>query len=356
MSVIKAQMAGVSDASMLLPFSLIMTGACLKCALFPFHFWLPYAHGTPGAPTAVSAILSGLYVKGGVYLMLRMQDMFSPAIGANELFLWMGIFTAIAGIVMAVCQKDVKLILAYHTVSQMGLIVAGLNMGNAYSASGAMLHIFNHAMFKTLLFLTSGVLIDMYKTRNVHNIRGLMSRSPLLGFAVIAGILGITGAPLFNGSISKYLIQSGGETLVIEVLLLIINFGTALSFVKFGKMLSGTPKEGHSPNVHKLLPTSGAVITVLAIMCLVTGIFAQPVIFLLFGQSIAIDLTSYIVKGLVWLATMYAAYIFYQKVVAKIPRIKEGVSFHVGFNSVCMWLVSGFASIVAFTYLLTSAF
>lgn len=102
-----------------------------------------------------------------------------------------------------------------------------------------------------------------------------MSRSPLLGFAVIAGILGITGAPLFNGSISKYLIQSGGETLVIEVLLLIINFGTALSFVKFGKMLSGTPKEGHSPNVHKLLPTSGAVITVLAIMCLVTGIFAQ---------------------------------------------------------------------------------
>lgn len=356
MSVIKAQMAGVSDASMLLPFSLIMTGACLKCALFPFHFWLPYAHGTPGAPTAVSAILSGLYVKGGVYLMLRMQDMFSPAIGANELFLWMGIFTAIAGIVMAVCQKDVKLILAYHTVSQMGLIVAGLNMGNAYSASGAMLHIFNHAMFKTLLFLTSGVLIDMYKTRNVHNIRGLMSRSPLLGFAVIAGILGITGAPLFNGSISKYLIQSGGETLVIEVLLLIINFGTALSFVKFGEMLSGTPKEGHSPNVHKLLPTSGAVITVLAIMCLVTGIFAQPVIFLLFGQSIAIDLTSYIVKGLVWLATMYAAYIFYQKVVAKIPRIKEGVSFHVGFNSVCMWLVSGFASIVAFTYLLTSAF
>ena len=98
------------------------------------------------------------------------------------------------------------------------------------------------------------------------------------------------------------------------------------------------------------------MITVLAIMCLVTGIFAQPVIFLLFGQSIAIDLTSYIVKGLVWLATMYAAYIFYQKVVAKIPRIKEGVSFHVGFNSVCMWLVSGFASIVAFTYLLTSAF
>lgn len=86
------------------------------------------------------------------------------------------------------------------------------------------------------------------------------------------------------------------------------------------------------------------------------GHICTAVIFCSSDQSIAIDLTSYIVKGLVWLATMYAAYIFYQKVVAKIPRIKEGVSFHVGFNSVCMWLVSGFASIVAFTYLLTSAF
>ena len=108
---------------------------------------------------------------------------------------------------MAVCQKDIKLILAYHTVSQVGLIVAGLCSGTSYGYSGAMLHIYNHALFKSLLFLAAGILIKQYGTRNVYEIRGVMRSLPAVGAACAAGILGITGAPFFNGSISKYFLM-----------------------------------------------------------------------------------------------------------------------------------------------------
>jgi len=106
-------------------------------------------------------------------------------------------------------QYDIKLILAYSTVSQIGLIIFGLSVDNSYSYYGAIYHIINHSIFKTLLFLCAGLIIDHYNTRDMRKIRGVFTSMPLLSVAMIMAMLGVTGAPLFNGSISKYLIQKG---------------------------------------------------------------------------------------------------------------------------------------------------
>jgi multicomponent Na+:H+ antiporter subunit D len=119
-----------------LPYALILTAVCLKAALMPLFSWLPKAHGTPSAPSVVSAVLSGLYVKNGIYLFIRCQSAFQP-IDVSTFFLVAGAVTAIAGAVFAIAQSDIKLILSYHTVSQIGLIMVALNMGSETAAVGA---------------------------------------------------------------------------------------------------------------------------------------------------------------------------------------------------------------------------
>ena len=214
--------------SLILPYAFIITGVSLKSALMPLFSWLPKAHGTPGAPTVVSAILSGLYVKCGVYLFYRIQQVFQPAIDTRELFLILGLITAVVGFLLAIAQKDIKLILAYHTVSQIGLIMTGMNMENLYANQGALYHIINHALFKATLFLTAGMLIDHYGTREVSRIRGVWREKPLLAAATLMAVLGITGAPLFNGSISKYWIGYGANDAWINNALFLVNLGTII--------------------------------------------------------------------------------------------------------------------------------
>ena len=113
--------------SMIVPFALMMVTVSLKTAVSPLFSWLPKAHGTPSAPPVVSALLSGLYIKTGVYLFIRFSVMFQPVIDMSDFFLVIGFITAIIGFTMALGQHDIKLILAYHTVSQIGLIMVGLN-------------------------------------------------------------------------------------------------------------------------------------------------------------------------------------------------------------------------------------
>lgn len=334
---ISAAMSGRDVRELALPCALVMTGACMKCALLPMHFWLPLAHGTPGAPTAISAVLSGVYVKSGVYLFLRMKELFGPVLPDESFFFWLGIATALAGIVMAVCQSDIKLILAYHTVSQIGLIIAGLCSGVGYGQVGAMLHIINHALFKSLLFLAAGILISAYGTRNIYHIRGVMKSIPLVGVAVAAGILGITGAPFFNGSISKYFLSKGGGTIA-DAVFLLVNFGTILSFVKFGQVLLGEKRAvSHRPGIF-----AGAVLALMSALCLLTGVFAGPFVELLFGFSLEIGWRSYLVKCLVWAASFILAWMLYRRVISRSARLRAGIDFSIGFNSIVLCIGGGF--------------
>ena len=164
--------------TLILPYTLLITSIGLKSAIMPLFSWLPRAHGTPSAPSIVSAILSGLYVKGGIYLLIRFQDTFSYHLDTSKAFLVMGFLTAVIGFIFALSQTDIKLILAYHTVSQIGLIIFGLSMGSEYSYYGAIYHIINHAIFKSTLFLTAGIIIEQYQTRDIRQIRGVFKRMP----------------------------------------------------------------------------------------------------------------------------------------------------------------------------------
>ena len=332
---------GLQKEQLMLPYAMMMTGTALKCALFPMHFWLPHAHGTPGAPSAVSAVLSGLYVKCGIYLFLRLREMFAPVILMDSLFLWLGIVSSRVGAAMAVCQKDVKLILAYHTVSQVGLIVAGLCSGTSYGYSGAMLHIYNHALFKSLLFLAAGILIKQYGTRNVYEIRGVMRSLPVVGAACAAGILGITGAPFFNGSISKYFLMKELDP-AISACMILINFGTLLSFTKFGAMLFGAKRETH----YRPDPFSGAVVALLGGLCLITGLWAEPFTHLILGTPFSVTLGGYIQKCLIWAVSLGAAFAAYRFVILKSKRIHAGIDMTLDFNRMAILLSMSFALIM----------
>lgn len=339
---IAAAVSACDPKTLVLPYALLMTGAALKCALFPLHFWLPLAHGTPGAPTAVSAILSGVYIKSGVYLFLRLQALFSPAIDCAQFFFWAGVVSSIAGIVMAVCQSDIKLILAYHTVSQIGLIVAGLSFPSETVQAGALLHIMNHALFKSLLFLAAGMLIARYGTRNIYQIRGVLRSAPLAGAAIIAGVLGITGAPFFNGSISKYFLAQT-DTSLASFCFLIINFGTILSFVKFGRVLFGEKRDID----FKYDFWSTAVVALLSVLCLLTGVFAAPLLKFVLDSPLKISASGYVTKTLIWAASFVLADLLYRKVLSRSARIKAGIDMTVDFNAVVLCTGAGFLALFA---------
>ena len=216
--------------------ALIFSAFCLKSAIFPVYSWLPLAHAS--APASVSALLSGLVVKSGLFILLRLGALvFIP--GVRELLLILGIISGLFGAAMAFCQSDIKRILAYHTISQVGLIVIGLSVPNNGAEMGALLHIFNHFLFKSLLFLCAGTLITITGERHVGKIRGVFKGNPVLGICMAVGILGITGAPLFNGSISKALIMGTSSIPLAKLLILLINAGTVLSFVKLAAVLTG---------------------------------------------------------------------------------------------------------------------
>lgn len=241
--------------------ALMLSAICLKSAIFPVFSWLPLAHAS--APASVSALLSGLVVKSGIFILLRLGAMiFIP--GVQELLLILGLTSGLFGAGMAFLQTDIKRILAYHTISQVGLIVVGLSSPGTASEVGALLHIFNHFLFKSLLFLCAGTIITITGERKISRIRGIFQQNRTLGLSMMVGILGITGAPFFNGSISKAMIKGSFMGYQTGPLLFLINAGTILSFVKLSTILFGHRIGTISPSDSRIV--SPALVAALVIL------------------------------------------------------------------------------------------
>ncbi len=344
---IESQLSKVQDGqSLILPYAFLITAVSLKAALMPLFSWLPKAHGTPSAPSVVSAILSGLYVKMGIYLFLRLQTAFSPLIDTSELFLIIGFITAIIGFLLALAQTDIKLILAYSTISQIGLIMIGVNMGSPQAYWGGLYHIINHAIFKSTLFLTAGMIISAYKTRDIAQIKGVLRQMPVVGLATIISILGITGAPLFNGSISKYLISSGTVEAWIEYGLMVINLGTIILFIKYGRMLFGdTQKKAIGLSKTR----ENTVVLLLSLVSFAGGIFASTFVQLLFNIDVSVNLLSYGVKALLFVGSLLVGMVIYYALIKKKNYFTIVNAFELGFNEACLSITLFFAFI--FIYL-----
>ena len=316
----------------------------LKSALIPLFSWLPKAHGTPSAPSIISAILSGLYVKSGVYLFIRIQQIFEGTIDTSQYFLVLGFLTGVIGFILALSQSDLKLILAYHTVSQIGLIMMGLNYPSTYAYWGGKYHIINHAFFKTTLFLTAGMIIDRYKTRNIWEIKGVFRRMPAVAVATIMAILGITGAPFFNGSISKYLIQSAVAGNIAEHGILLVNLGTIISFIKYCSMLNGdTEVQPSKSDIYESI-----IVLLLGFICFIGGIYGEEFIYLLFQQRVSIDSTAYFEKAVFYVMTLAAGAVIYRKIVLKSKLLYRVKELELSFNDICISITAFFSITVLY--------
>jgi multicomponent Na+:H+ antiporter subunit D len=186
--------------------ALFIMGFGLKAALVPFHAWLPDAH--PSAPAPISAILSGLLIKvSGVYALTRIFfNVFGLTPALSEVLMWTGMVSIIVAAMLAAGQPDMKRMLAYSSISQVGYVVLGIGLGTPLGIAGGLFHLFNHAVAKGLLFLNSGAVQQATGTRELDQMGGLAKRMPLTAGTSIVGALSITGVPPLAGFWSKLLI------------------------------------------------------------------------------------------------------------------------------------------------------
>ena len=185
---------------------LFLAGFGLKAAIMPFHAWLPDAHSS--APAPISSMLSGVLIKAlGIYVLIRV---FFNVLGAPEIFMKsfmvLGSISIIIGVFLAIAQWDMKRLLAYHSISQIGYILLGLGLATPLGVIGAIFHLFNHAVFKSLLFYNAGAVEMALGTRDLKKMGNLTKLLPVTSQTSMIASLSIAGIPPFNGFFSKLVI------------------------------------------------------------------------------------------------------------------------------------------------------
>ena len=185
---------------------IFIMGFGLKAALVPIHWWLPDAH--PSAPAPISAMLSGVLIKAlGIYAIIRLfYNVFGLSPTFKTLFMMLGLLSMAVGALLAMGQNDIKRLLAYSSISQIGFIIFGFSINTYLGITGALLHVFNHAFFKSLLFLNSGAIEYRTHSRNLDEIGGIFKKMPLTGATSFIASMSLSGIPPFAGFWSKIII------------------------------------------------------------------------------------------------------------------------------------------------------
>jgi hydrogenase-4 component B len=294
---------GVTPGLAALVLGLALVGAGSKAGLAPLHVWLPLAH--PAAPSHVSALMSGVMTKVAVYGFVRIVfDLLGAPVwwwGAPVMALGAG--TAVLGVLHALMQNDLKRVLAYSTIENIGLIFAGLGLALAFKANGfggaaalaataALFHALNHAVFKSLLFFGAGAVLTSTGERGMERLGGLLNRMPATGLFVLIGSMAISALPPLNGFVSDWLLLQSillspqlpqwalkilapavGATLALATAL------AAACFVRvFGIAFLGRPRSPLAEFAREVDPISVAAMGILAALCLLAGIFPAVVI------------------------------------------------------------------------------
>jgi hydrogenase-4 component B len=298
----------LSGRAALGPSLLILIGLATKAGCWPFHLWLPVAH--PAAPVPVSALMSGVMIKTAIYAMVRLLvtgHLSVPALGPIVLVL--GAVSAFWGVLFALLQHDLKRLLAYHSVENIGIIVMGLGISmigrrlglmllSQIGLAAALFHTLNHALFKSLLFLGAGAVDARAHTRDVERLGGLIHRMPWTGACFIVGSAAICALPPLNGFASEWLLYQGllrmasdgpssGTRLVGLLLLGWLAMVGALALACFVKAVGivflGQPR---SPQAERAREGTGAMVgaqLLLALACGLLGLMTPMVLRLLSG-------------------------------------------------------------------------
>ncbi|MCI0735298.1 MAG: hydrogenase 4 subunit B [Beijerinckiaceae bacterium] len=282
---------------------LVLLGTGSKAGLVPLHVWLPLAH--PAAPSHVSALMSGVMTKVAVYGFVRIVfDLLGPPAW------WWGVpvlaaggGTAVMGVLYALMQHDLKRLLAYHTVENIGIIFIGLGLALAFRAHGmssaaalsltaSLLHVFNHSLFKSLLFFGAGAVLAATGERDMEHLGGLIHRMPWTALFFLAGCIAISALPPFNGFISEWLtfqaillspeLPSWGLKLLVPTAGALLALSAALAaacFVKaFGVTFLGRSRTAAAGAARETDRWSLATMFVFAALCLIAGILPGPFI------------------------------------------------------------------------------
>lgn len=261
---------------------LFILGFGLKAAIMPFHAWLPDAH--PSAPAPISAMLSGLLIKVlGIYALMRV---FFNILGVSQTTYYtlmvLGIISMSLGAFLAIGQEDIKRMLAYSSISQIGYIILGIGIATPLAIIGALFHLINHAVFKSLLFLNSGAIEYSTGTRDLKKMGGLNSRMPVTGVTSLIGSMSISGLPPLSGFWSKLIIILAAVQAkhyimaTIAALVSIVTLAYYLRLQKeafFGKLGKGLDKIKEVPLTMKI------AMAALACLCIIGGLLLIPQVF-----------------------------------------------------------------------------
>ncbi|WP_068113175.1 monovalent cation/H+ antiporter subunit A [Tropicimonas marinistellae] len=263
---------------------LILLGAFTKSAQFPFHFWLPRAMA---APTPVSAYLhSATMVKAGLFLMARLW----PVLSGTEWWFYLvattGLLTMVIGAKIAIYQDDLKGLLAYSTVSHLGLITMLLGFGTTAATTAAMFHIINHTVFKAALFMTAGIVDHEAHTRSIKRLGGLRTLMPITATLAIITALSMAGIPLLNGFLSKELMLEEaahtdwrGNPWIVPVLATIgAGLSAAYSFRYIAHVFLGPVRDDYPSKPHDPPFGMWAAPAFLSVLVIVIGIFPQATV------------------------------------------------------------------------------
>ena len=283
-------------------FLLAVVGFGTKAGFMPLHVWLPEAH--PAAPSHVSALMSGVMIKTGIYgLLLTLTFLGPPPAWWGWLLIGIGLTSGCLGVLFALAQHDIKRLLAYHSVENIGIIALGMGVGllglssgsavlAALGFAGALLHVVNHAAFKGLLFLGAGAIWHGTHTREIDQLGGLLKRMPWTGLTFVVGAVAISGLPPLNGFISEFMIYLGSfqggihaplavaipSLAVIAGLALIGGLAAACFTKAFGVIFLGEPRGHFSTQTREVGMGMRLPMVILAAGCLAIGLLAPAVV------------------------------------------------------------------------------
>lgn len=272
--------------NILIALSLIIVGLGVKAALFPLHVWLPDAHSA--APTPSSAVLSALVIKIYAIAMIKIFAVFPPELFAQipvlEIVLLLSALAAVAGSIFAMLQDDIKKMLACSSIAQIGFVFMGIGFFQGQALIGGLLHIFNHAVIKAMLFLAAGMIIYATGIRRISDFKGLGTRLPLTMSAFVIGALAMVGIPGTSGFVSKWYLALGALEAGKPFYIFIILFSSLLNGIYYFPIVI-TAFFGSDPQPateRQDLPLSMLVpVLLLAAATVIFGFYPRPLVELL---------------------------------------------------------------------------
>jgi len=338
MQAVSGQLSTLPPSLLIVILVLFMIGTGVKTGLVPLHSWLPEAH--PAAPSPVSAILSGILTKIGIYGIIRVVFVVFGVGLLKQLgsigeysyvgmaISFVGLITFFYGEVMALRQKDAKRLLAYSTMAQVGEIITTLGLGTYLSMVASLYHVMNHAIMKSLLFLAVGALVYRLKTREITAFKGIGKVMPVTAGFMSIGLLAIMGLPPFNGFISKFLMLYAAVNAgywYIAALLLLGSVIAAVYYIKLIKTVFFEKYEG--PSVEE------APLIMLIPMGLLTGLVIFNGLFPQYGLNMVVPAANYVAaQGGMAIATIPQIQVHWPVIIA-IPMLGGLLAYFLGKGS-----------------------